>query len=410
MWLQNGNIVKIKLTAMCVVLLFPVLCFAQSKNKGAEAIKVYVRDAETGKNIPDAKVTLEGYEIPAIQGSYQKAGAYYYFKQVPDGYNTVMVYHSKYNEKGFQDVKGLPKVLSLKLQDYRYVSYSFEKPVLKEIRKDYIKQSKYIEKITNRLEKYDSVVDKNFRYLYNEDPYHIAVISKYDNNTFFERPGVKDIINTLLLEQTLYKHGNEQQLYYNCYGFTLGGFYSNKYGAEEKTTYECPCKSGFETVYRVYFFHKKDQSRFSRFNCAEIKALREFGLTTAALTNRVIEYYANAPFSGASFGKFYKRNINANVNQRDIDNYEFGRLQRPEQIFFKDGVTEDRHYFGNARARMFDDISINEYICNLYFVVPKHSRSSAGLGLLDDKDNTGKAGGEMYMFNSVYGINIDKIQ
>jgi hypothetical protein len=86
--------------------------FAQGQNK--PAIKIYLEDAETGKNIADAKVTLEGFEIPAITGKYNQKEKYYYFDQIPTGYNTIMAYHKKYNEKGFQDTSGLPKDLKLK--------------------------------------------------------------------------------------------------------------------------------------------------------------------------------------------------------------------------------------------------------------------------------------------------------
>lgn len=79
------------------------------------AIKVFLEDAYTGKNVKDAKVTLEGFEIPEIVGKYNKKGKFYYFTEIPEGYNTVMVYHEKYNEKGFQDTVGLPKELRLNL-------------------------------------------------------------------------------------------------------------------------------------------------------------------------------------------------------------------------------------------------------------------------------------------------------
>jgi hypothetical protein len=84
-------------------------------NKNKDTLKVYLKDAETDKNIADAKVTLEGFEIPEIKGKYHKQGKYYYFTEIPQGYNTIMTYHKKYNEKGFQDTKGLPKELNLKL-------------------------------------------------------------------------------------------------------------------------------------------------------------------------------------------------------------------------------------------------------------------------------------------------------
>lgn len=95
-------------------LLFVSVCVL-AQNKEVIAIKIYLEAAETGKNIPDAKVTLEGFEIPEIVGKYDKKGKYYYFTEIPKGYNTVMAYHKKYNEKGFQNTAGLPGELKLKL-------------------------------------------------------------------------------------------------------------------------------------------------------------------------------------------------------------------------------------------------------------------------------------------------------
>lgn len=80
------------------------------------AIKVFLEDAYNEKNVEDAKVTLEGFEIPEIEGKYDRNGKFYYFTEIPEGYNTVMVYHEKYNEKGFQSLEALPKVLKFSLR------------------------------------------------------------------------------------------------------------------------------------------------------------------------------------------------------------------------------------------------------------------------------------------------------
>src|SRR5690606_28456071 len=83
--------------------------------KNDAVIKVYLEDAYTGKTITDAKVTLEGFKKSEIIGKYNKEGKFYYFTKIPNGYNTIMAYHKGYNEKGFQNTKGLPKELRLKL-------------------------------------------------------------------------------------------------------------------------------------------------------------------------------------------------------------------------------------------------------------------------------------------------------
>lgn len=100
-------------TFFITLLLFnSFFCFCQSEKA---VIKVYLEDAYTGKNIKDAKVTLEGFKKTEIKGKYDKEGQFYYFTKIPNGYNTVMAYHEKYNEKGFQNTTGLPKELKLKL-------------------------------------------------------------------------------------------------------------------------------------------------------------------------------------------------------------------------------------------------------------------------------------------------------
>ena len=81
------------------------------------AIKIYLEDAITGEIVSDAKVTLEGFEINAIEGKYNLSEQYYYFDSIPKGYTTVMAYHKNYNEKGYQNPESLPKELKLKLRN-----------------------------------------------------------------------------------------------------------------------------------------------------------------------------------------------------------------------------------------------------------------------------------------------------
>ena len=107
------------------ILYFTLLSFCVlAQKKEAYAIKIQLEDAETGKNIDDAKVTLEGFEIPALTAKYDKQEKVYYFDEIPNGYNTIMAYHKKYNEKGFQNIQGLPKELKLSL----YAPYRIKIP------------------------------------------------------------------------------------------------------------------------------------------------------------------------------------------------------------------------------------------------------------------------------------------
>jgi hypothetical protein len=95
--------------------LFCFITVFATAQKSSSLLTVYLNDAQTGENVKDATVTLEGYEIPAIKGKYDKKGKFYYFDAIPKGYNTVMAYHKKYNEKGFQNTEALPNEISLKL-------------------------------------------------------------------------------------------------------------------------------------------------------------------------------------------------------------------------------------------------------------------------------------------------------
>lgn len=88
------------------------LVLAQEKDG---VIKIYLENAYNGKEIIDAKVTLGGFELPEIIGTYDKKEKYYYFTEIPKGYNTIMAYHENYNSKGFQSLAGLPKKVVLKL-------------------------------------------------------------------------------------------------------------------------------------------------------------------------------------------------------------------------------------------------------------------------------------------------------
>ncbi|MGC4042034.1 MAG: hypothetical protein QM710_14915 [Flavobacterium sp.] len=156
-----------------VLLIYFITSLAFSQNQ--HALTVSLTDAETGKNVTDAKVFLEGFEIEPIKGKYDKKTKCYYFDKIPKGYNTVMAYHKKYNEKGYQDMNGLPERVTLKLFDPSNVSYSFEQ------------------------DPYKSPVQK----VYIEDPYKFGITSSkdVDYNTF--RKYLSDELKKLDLEVEL---------------------------------------------------------------------------------------------------------------------------------------------------------------------------------------------------------------
>lgn len=372
--------------------------FVCAQDKEVFAIKIYLEDAETGKNIDDAKVTLEGFEIPAITGKYDKKGKCYYFTKIPAGYNTIMAYHKKYNEKGFQNVEGLPKSLKLKLQDYRYSSYSFDDPKLEQIRKSYLIENDYLKNLQQTISKEGSVKNENFKYLYNEDPYHIAIITKYSYKDFFANDSIKDLINKLSLEQTIYNSGTDEKRRLNCYQFGFGGFVKYEYYENEIGVSECDNNWGYS--YNVFFFHKKDKTKFNRYNCKEILELRKFNLKVAVLTNKVIEYFGNSKFNKGKYDKLYGY-IRNSIYQYSIDNYDFGKKKSPEQIFFKSFEKEEKMYFGKERFRkLYGDGETNS-VESLFFLIPKDTNSNIGLGALDfDLENRNDFDENFYFFNT----------
>lgn len=345
--------------------------FAQQKE--THQIKIYLEDAETGKNIDDAKVTLEGFEIPPIIGQYDKKGKYYYFDEIPTGYNTIMSYHKKYNEKGYQNLEGLPEELKLKLYNPLNVSYSFEKIVLTKDnccnqgkKYNYQLEPQTLKRVKNSSTKKSK---STFRYLYVEDPYHIAIISKLDRDHFLNDDKIKESIKKLSIEE-MYKSEQFGQYEYESYAI------DNESGH---------LVDGFDALtrqhnYKVYIFQKKDGTKFKRFNCPEIKKLREINLIVSALTIRTLEYFAEKPFNAE---KFYGNN----KNSEDTKHYNLSTFRNIDVSYFDTQKEDFKHYYSgidpnatNDRLSSLDD----DKIFSAFFVIPKKSQSSIGLGALDN--------------------------
>jgi hypothetical protein len=381
-----------------------------SQTKEVHTIKIFLEDAETGLNINDAKVTLEGFEIPAITGKYDIKKKYYYFNQIPAGYNTVMTYHKKYNEKGFQNVSGLPKELKLRLYDPKYVSYRFEKAKLTRFRTDYSKENCYLKTLRNRIRKRKEIENKNFKYLYDEDSFHIAIITKYSYKDFFSNDSIKNLLNKLSLKHTKYKSGTEKGYTLNMYQFTDGRFYKSKYSEIDIKQYGGSPPYGFN-CYNVFFFHKKDTTKFDRFNSKEIQELREFNLTVASISNRIIEYYANSKFKNESFEEWYNHNINQSIYQYSIVDYNFGAQSTPAKIFFKNSKKEFEMEFSDKKHKKVETLNTDFSIESLFFIIPKKQNPSIGLGLLDDDSvNEKNFKDKFYFFNSIPNNNFKIIK
>ena len=234
-----------------------------SQNKNEAAIKIYLTDAENGKVVKNARVTLEGFEIPPIEGKYDKKGKYYYFTEIPEGYNTVMSYHKDYNEKGFQNTDGLPKEVRLKLYDPLNVSYEISS----------FRDSMYIQH-RNRY-----ISSKYFRDIYIEDPYKIAItIFRKDCDELLK------LINGFGLDlEPINPYSVD--LTYKCDSIYVNPAYN--YPIAEG----CSALESKQYIYiPVLFFQKKNGQRFKRFNDPILAKLRDNQIFAQSIVYHKIDY------------------------------------------------------------------------------------------------------------------------
>ncbi len=225
------------------------------------AIKIYVADAENSKNISNAKVCLEGFEIPAIKAQYNKKEKYYYFTEIPKNYNTVMVYHKKYNEKGFQDMNGLPKELKFKLHEplQNYYDFDYETSNEQPNKKFY---NYYVEdpyKIVIRPKKEMSYNDfRNYIYSYiKENNIEIEPV-----NPVWERYKLENNIKENLEPYPLYDdlYLPNEDFYKNEFTIFPIAYYRSYFGhADVKPV-------SYDSKYITLFFRKKNKEKFKRFN------------------------------------------------------------------------------------------------------------------------------------------------
>ena len=253
-------------TPLSFLLLFLFLLgFGQSP-----AIKIYVADAENSKNISNAKVCLEGFEIPAIKAQYNKKEKYYYFTEIPKNYNTVMVYHKKYNEKGFQDMNGLPKELKFKLHEplQNYYDFDYETSNEQPNKKFY---NYYVEdpfKIVIRPKKEMSYNDfRNYIYSYiNENNIEIEPV-----NPVWERYKLENNIKENLEPYPLYNdlYLPNEDFYKNEFTIFPIAYYRSYIGHADVK----PVSN--DSKFITLFFRKKNKEKFKRFNDKLIKELNK---------------------------------------------------------------------------------------------------------------------------------------
>ena len=360
------------------IFLNTLLVLAQRKDV---ALKINLEDANNGKNIKDAKVTLEGFEIPEIVGTYDKKGKFYYFTEIPNGYNTVMAYHKDYNEKGFQDGNSLPNKLSLKLFDPLNVSYQFDQNSYKSAtRKVYVEDPF----------KFGITSSKNVDY--NEfREYIFEEIEKLDLEVEFVNP---------FLELEKYKHiypkfrwpvvhNNQKEAYPFIASFPL-------VNAEEfilplsdgSSTYNKYLNSNGVPVYNhrndkiIFYIRKKNGERFKRYNDPYLKKIRTIkDIHTFTILYNKYEFESK---NGSSFKKRYSRYIDRNNRFKDIDS---------SKIFYYFKIDKGR----NRNMELSTSINLQFNDLNLYDSLAKQYLSSSKL----EKIHTNE---KMMFFDSGIGL------
>ncbi|KGO88011.1 hypothetical protein Q765_02810 [Flavobacterium rivuli WB 3.3-2 = DSM 21788] len=256
--------IKIK-SYLYIIILFLLY---STLNAQERVLEVNVISIKTGKVIKDAKVTLEGFEIPAITAQYDKKKKIYYFNEVPKGYNAVMAYHNEYNEKGFQCSSILPGKVTLRLHDkgdvqYRFITY---------------KDSLVIDQGKKYITKRESYV---------EDPYKIAVEPKVAMSYNERRDYINSKIAELNLEIALVNPFYEE---HKLQAYGIDPSQHEGYPALPDITkpekFILPLKSGRSNLFQHKYPHgqedicfilrKKDGSKFKRFNDPLIKKLKDY--------------------------------------------------------------------------------------------------------------------------------------
>lgn len=360
-------------------------------NAQDNSIEITIKNAETGKLISDAKVTLEGLEIPAINAQYNKKKKTYYFTKVPKGYNTVMVYHKEYNEKGFQNNTILPGKIILKLDRKGDVQYRF---------------LKYEDSTgTDNGKRYTTK-----RESYVEDPYKIAIEPKatmsynehrnYINNKISELNLDVVLVNPFYEEHKLNDSGinpSQHEGYPALPNFTKPDEFILPLKSGRSNLFQHRYPHGQEDV--CFILRKSDGSAFKRFNDPIINKLSKQDLNIYAIV--LSKKNSSMPHEN-------KRN---DLKIRDRQNEIYNKKQQTDssRIFFYDNQL--RNYpkrierRKNSSYQIYepsdnDNVPIFLLVKNDYYKIPKNylseeendykklqdipvQENSIGLGILD---------------------------
>ena len=179
----------IRMKNLCL-LCFTILSFSVlAQNKETHSIKIYLEDAETGKNIADAKVTLEGFEIPAITGKYDKKQKVYYFKNVDySHYKLIYIDHKNKEPQVFKKTKDFPSELNFKLYKKGTIvnidTYYNKSPVIDNTREgNFVKQDSTIFYINKEVSTLD----------------HHKILIKLENSSSLTYSEIKTKIDSLVV-------------------------------------------------------------------------------------------------------------------------------------------------------------------------------------------------------------------
>lgn len=340
-------------TVLCFILL-SVYIFAQDKQ--VPAIKIYLKDAERGKLIKNAKVTLEGFELPNIIAKYNNEEKNYYFNEIPAGYNTVMAYHEKYNEKGYQNVTGLPKELNFKLFNPIKVSYGFEFFWF-----HYFPQKNYLE------DSYKISISINNEMSYNS-------LREYMTTKIKELNLEIEFVNPLW---------EESKMAVNSFTFPYQKEAYPELSIKEtdilNSQYVFPLKSGVINIFPdpyysnkpkdiCFIVRKKDGSKFKRFNDPTIKKLKEEKFNVSVIVLNKISGTDNIHSKIGKRDRFNKKfNLKNDIDSSKVFFYNLSFQKAPKIFFWKHriphGIIESGQF---PQLPIFflipnDDLNIPEY-------------------------------------------------
>ncbi|RZJ52298.1 MAG: hypothetical protein EOO44_12255 [Flavobacterium sp.] len=103
---------KLKFRQLLISLLLLNCFYSTAQNA---LTRIYLKDACQQKKITNAVVSLEAYQKDPIIAKFDKKHKYYYFKNIPDDYNTIFVNHKDFEVEGYPKIDSFPQRIDLML-------------------------------------------------------------------------------------------------------------------------------------------------------------------------------------------------------------------------------------------------------------------------------------------------------